>query len=94
MVAIGSQWLTAIASGSQWQKNQPLPASKPFGILSLPMVQLAFNGTNGNIYNGIIGKTLNTLKVYNSSCNQVGRDLTDHVLAILKAVGFTLSLRN
>ena len=44
MVAIGSQWLTAVASGSQWQKNQPLPASKPFGILSLPMVQLAFNG--------------------------------------------------
>ena len=53
MVAIGSQWLTAFASGSQWQKNQPLPASKPFEILSL---HLAFTGTNGNIYNSNIGK--------------------------------------
>ena len=41
------------------QKAQPLAASKPFGVLSLRLVPLVTNGTNGKIYNGTIGKTPN-----------------------------------
>ena len=45
--------------GCHTQKNQPLAASKPFGVLSLRLVPMVTNDTNGKIYNGTIGKTPN-----------------------------------
>ena len=45
--------------GCHRQKNQPLAASTPFGVLSLRLVPLVTNGTNGKIFNGTIWKTPN-----------------------------------
>ena len=45
--------------GCHRQKNQPPAASKPFGVLSLRLVPMVTNDTNGKIYNGTIGKTPN-----------------------------------
>ena len=49
--------------GCHTQKNQPLAASKPFGVLSLRLVPIVTNDTNGKIYNGTIGKTPNATSV-------------------------------
>ena len=62
IVANGKQWLTVVANdtiGCHRQKNQPLAASKPFGVWSLQLVPMVTNGTSGKIYNGTIGKTPN-----------------------------------
>ena len=45
--------------GCHRQKDQPLAASNPFGVLSLRLVPMVTNGTNGKFYNGTIEKTPN-----------------------------------
>ena len=46
------------------QKDQPLVASNPFGALSLRLVPMVTNGTNGKFYNGTIEKTPNATTMY------------------------------
>ena len=45
--------------GCHRQKDQLLAASNPFGVLSLRLVPMVTNGTNGKFYNGTIEKTPN-----------------------------------
>ena len=57
--------------GCHRQKDQPLAASNPFGVLSLRLVPMVTNGTNGKFYNGTIEKTPNaTIVLYNISIIQ------------------------
>ena len=76
MLANGKQWLTVDANDTHRQKNQPLAASKPFGVLSLRLVPMVTNGTNGKIFNGTIGKTSNAANVIHWSSADVIKPFT------------------
>ena len=62
--------------GCHRQKDQPLAASNPFGVLSLRLVPMVTNDPNGKFYNGTIEKTPNatTVCVYK---NRYGISETD-----------------